>query len=1413
MHLRSRINRWVPAILRAAALISVRRRWIAIRYVAPSVAATLLVVSTVSVGWWFYTGWRSGRIELTTEGEPVLVEVLDETSDTEIGEPFDLVTRAVLELPAGDYRLRVNGTGRLGRTFRFAVNRGETLAHKISLDEGRLLGGEQWPVAVVGGRQRVAPIRFAFVAGALELSSGKADLIELGMKSLLCRDGATRQVRWDAFAPAKPFEANRNPARWMPGLVGWLRGQKLVDPAPDLDGDGVGDLLWYCDGPAALLALSGKDGSMLWNYVAEPDDPGGPRKSGQELSARLRSSSFLAGKPAMTDVDHDGTLDCVATFVFSKSEEESRELGPKRGPYKRTIVGVSGRTGRSLWTHSFDRDFFEPSDPLRIDPAVLVQGRQSAMLAFLNITKWIGLDPANGLVKAGPLELNFMPERPIRHVDLDGDGEPEILTMEPDPGTRKETLRAVSTKTGRDLWAQRVDVPDNESQYALPFPDWPLIAELDDGAAPGVLVPDAGAMPPLSGYRGVRLLDGRTGATRWRRPLRLDTDDDGPSQVVVAPDVDGDGTRDVVTVSYVANEESPTGKETRPNLPDRFYVDMLSGKDGHPLWWWKVDLPAETTARIWKPLWWGRGPDGWPLLAVPLGGAFDLERPTFGHLIESDKPPIVHLLEASTGKERHTINGLAEASLADLDGDGLADLWGDAGGEVRAFRGEAPEAWRALGEFKPAAAPDQEPGVAAGSVVDFDGDGIGDALSASRESGTDEADDASSAYTAVARSGRDGRAIWKTALDPWENWLEPDARCSYDLSAFPLPRGDFDGDGTPDVVVTKGIDVEGGQRARIVSKLPIEVLSGRTGGRLWSAGPMPRGSGAQQYAEASVIEVRADGSSGGSDLFVHFSRSYATPASVASAASATSEEGLARISGRDGQVRWEVELPDAVEPASGNSAAPSRSGDREGDSILYVKPLVGPGATVYAVAPGDGKLLWSRSIASVDSSLHDVKFGDLDGDGRRDAVVTFNSQKGDDVGLETRAFDGRDGKARWNWNAGTRKRARWETQRVVLARLDGDGTANVCASFGTKDGKVRVVILDGRGKERVGCEVTGRDSSTLSAIDVNGDGRDELVTWYDGRLHALDRDLKEVWSWTTKSQTIDGTLPGASGRPSEVVLAPGLAFDGAIWQPWWTGQSPFASSTQPFAPKLLDRGDGKRLPLLIANGLGATVCRVAMPTDSQGRILAPRGRLAQPRRINDDPRWVRPLPWLSRLKGPLGPWGLAAASVLALVNVIVPVLILRLARGRRRYWSIRALMALPVAAAVPLMVFLTLVPRLPLGASPLLATEMRMFVTGTLAGLPILLCLVWLASSLVRVRWRPVLALLGLIVVTTVVVAGGWLWFDRRSMAAIEHYGREGWELVLLPGVYAAAVLWVLARGLRGAYRFVRHRPASQNVQ
>ena len=214
--------------------------------------------------------------------------------------------------------------------------------------------------------------------------------------------------------------------------------------------------------------------------------------------------------------------------------------------------------------------------------------------------------------------------------------------------------------------------------------------------------------------------------------------------------------------------------------------------------------------------------------------------------------PSMHLLEASSGIERHTLEGISCAQFADLDNDGLTDLWGELGHELRAFRGEAPEAWRALGEFDPAGAANVKTVIAGKSSVDLDGDGIGDALVKGVEAPGTWRHETTGSHTALARSGRDGHVIWKTGVDPSESWFDSGAGECYELSAFPLPHGDFDGDGTPDVIVSERVT-----RGQTQARPPIQLFSGRTGARLWAAGRLPLGFAAPGNVENIWLDARA----------------------------------------------------------------------------------------------------------------------------------------------------------------------------------------------------------------------------------------------------------------------------------------------------------------------------------------------------------------------------------------------------------------------------------------------------------------------------------------------------------------------------------------------------------------------------
>ncbi len=174
----------------------------AIRAMAMIVGAVVLLELVGLAAWWSFSAWRLGRIELTNDGPPLKIQVLDESGDEPIGEADDLVAKSTLALPAGEYRLRVTGVGRLGRTYRFAVNRGETIAHRLSLDEGRLLGRDQdYSENMLTDPPREEPISFATVARAMELTPGKADLVEFIGETVIRRDGATGQPVWDASRP------------------------------------------------------------------------------------------------------------------------------------------------------------------------------------------------------------------------------------------------------------------------------------------------------------------------------------------------------------------------------------------------------------------------------------------------------------------------------------------------------------------------------------------------------------------------------------------------------------------------------------------------------------------------------------------------------------------------------------------------------------------------------------------------------------------------------------------------------------------------------------------------------------------------------------------------------------------------------------------------------------------------------------------------------------------------------------------------------------------------------------------------------------------------------------------------------------------------------------------------------------
>ena len=267
----------------------------------------------------------------------------------------------------------------------------------------------------------------------------------------------------------------------------------------------------------------------------------------------------------------------------------------------------------------------------------------------------------------------------------------------------QQTLAAFSCRTGRQLWAQTIRA-QYESPLINPPPNWPVIVDLDGDGRSEIVVADSGPMA-----RGMT-----TGACGCSTVPRARSDGFGrciPRAPVLAPwrcstmDWLRSSPPRISTATaratWLPSRGSTAGN--RSHCCERQYLRRRDLRQGWPFAL-VVALGLQggllcVRPLIWPPFLWGRGRDGWPMLAVPLGGTEgDADRPgALPTLIMSRRGSISSPL--ADGRELHAIDGLSWPRPADLDGDGLEDLWGSVDGKLRAYRGEAPEAWRVLGRY------------------------------------------------------------------------------------------------------------------------------------------------------------------------------------------------------------------------------------------------------------------------------------------------------------------------------------------------------------------------------------------------------------------------------------------------------------------------------------------------------------------------------------------------------------------------------------------------------------------------------------------------------------------------------------------------------------------------------------------
>jgi hypothetical protein len=1370
----------------------VRQRRKTLKGAGLAVAATILFMFGAFAAWRYFSDWRLGRVVLVTDGPALSAQMLPEASDTPIGERFSIGAHSPVSLSAGDYRLQVQSPGLMGQTYRVAFNRGETRTHRVALDDTLLLGK--------------ASIGYPSIVAALPLRSGKADFIEWQGAKLIRLDGSTGMPIWDAANEAIGDSRFDDVAALL-----WMRGPAtskdqrppgvLLQPAPDLNGDGTGDVVWGLYRSPSFAVFSGNDGSLLWTYTANPDGTGGPEPLPQGSPGQQSRLGRVVGEASAADVNSDGVLDLIAEFAVFDDPQQIMTAAANAGttggrpenvlPGRRIVVAVSGKTGKELWKHVIDvKPVDLPSEAL--DRGVTYVRQPGApVVAIVVESKWIGLDPASGRPKGPTVDLGVTPPEIVRYVDLDGDGTMELLALPPDEGNEPFTvpiLAAYSLATGKGLWSEKL-MAYFKPQERVTRQEWIKAEDLDGDGSAEVVVPDVGALPHPGSriFGGVRLLDGRTGQTRWAAPLwpGMISGSDSVAHLLIAPDLDADGTRDLIALSRFSGREPYTRFTGKPPEPKRVFVDALSGKDGRHIWQWHSEILNAENTPIWPAFWWGNGPDGWPLLAVPIGGSVApgvVARAAF----YTPDPPVVHLLAAATGIEAHTIDGMSWPRCADLDGDGLADLWGSVDNKLRGYRASPPEVWRALAGLQPAG--------------DLDGDGINDVVSNdlqphSRRGGKTDS------RTILARSGRDGKTLWRTLLDPWEDWyFDGKWTRSYAFDPLELPHGDLDGDGCPDILVRRWSDGPASTPRRSWA-LPVQAVSGRTGRFLWSAGvagqTSPGGSSPVGAPFIEGIAACASSAHGRPDVVVLYEQGFEGGPIVRGRFNL--QIRLALLAGRDGRIVWDKLLTEHDGGASRLNGFTHEFADVDGDGRIEIVVLQKSNAAsgpspleLHVLSVASGETRWVHRMNPDGAEAPHFVIGDLDGDGRPEVVVTEVLRQAAAAVVDVTAVDGLTGKPVWTWRDDVASNVPQHKTAICLGDFEGSARKDVCVSFEGREGPRRVVILDSQGHKRASRDLKAGSLPVLKTADLDGKGRDEVLFQDGDQLWACRGDLTEVWSIPTHD-SVREILPAAPGKTATVVLNPSLGLDAATGRPVWSIGS---------VRSMLKTSDERNLPRGLDGPEGATVCRVGMPAIAPGHFQA-RGLTARPVASRDDPRWERSLPWVSPVEpyaNPIVQVGMAAT----LVNVCIPLLILWLAT-RRRFWSVRLLLALPAMAAFPLTGYPAAIafipdrfpPSAPWWSLPLLVAML------SVSGLPIVVYVVALASALFRRRfWRMGLLAAGTLL-TAALIAATMLWSDSLVKPQIEHYNWSGWHHAVYLGVYAVGVLAILGRFARGAGRLV----------
>jgi hypothetical protein len=544
------LNRFLagePIRARRPGLVEQGARWLAKqkRSVALGIgvaAATAAVLVGGIGGWILYQKSLEGRLGLDTEHNRLIAQVLTPAGE-QVLPPFTVPTQQPVELPAGEYLLRASGKELLSDDLSVRIEKGQTQQLSLSLNSQVL-----WTAQNIAGTAHV-------VHSAAGRPVGILDLHEKGIRF---SDPSLKQELWSRnFDPLDDPLLKAIPgyqwkwAHWdilNSGYGQYDRRPQILEPCPRLDDDQLGDVVLAGRHQPVVVALSTDTGKILWAYA-----PQALAEAAEAFKKRATSgpgflTGTIAGQPlVIPDVDGDGTVDLVISATVVILADGGNKMLPQR-----VIDGVSGKTGKRLWSYSLPEEWFillnVPASPLAVTwhaqirgysgtsetshpfgntfrdfrrntvsadsvtlpyPLQSIRHNQRSVVSCVAGTRVLLLDPQTGREVVPPQRPTYFPNVPPRVARFEAKGDDSLLLSM----SISESGINIQPHDGQGLalWSPAQDKPhwqysvfyscfEKDLRQFQPRPVWPLVADLNGDGVDEVIMAHASSLDRPYGF-------------------------------------------------------------------------------------------------------------------------------------------------------------------------------------------------------------------------------------------------------------------------------------------------------------------------------------------------------------------------------------------------------------------------------------------------------------------------------------------------------------------------------------------------------------------------------------------------------------------------------------------------------------------------------------------------------------------------------------------------------------------------------------------------------------------------------------------------------------------------------------------------------------------------------------------------